>query len=71
MSRKELRPERVLEEKEKGRPSPWQRKFFFTFIFSNPFTGIQSFRVEAGKQGSDEAESTEDNVRDAVGVILA
>ena len=41
----------------------------FTFILSDPITGIQSFRVEGGKQGSDEAESTEDNVRDAVGVI--
>ena len=70
MSRKELRPERVQEEKEKGKPLPWQRKFFdFTFIFLDPIIGIQSFRVEGGKQGSNEAESTEDNVRDAVGVI--
>ena len=43
--------------------------FNFTFIVSDPIIGIQSFRVEAGKQGSNEAESTEDNVRDAVGVI--
>ena len=29
---------------------------------------FQLIRVEGGKQGSDEAKSTEDNVRDAVGI---
>ena len=35
MSRKELRPERVLEEKEKGRASPWQQKYFLFLRLSS------------------------------------